>query len=220
MSNATASTPTVGADKGRKFTGIWSGKGYLILTKIFGFTRPFYERALGDLDVDGVAAALDVGCGPGVLAATLAGRLSFGAVVHGIDLSEDQIVYARVHAAGAPAVTKYVVGSMDELPFVDASLDLVVSSMALHEAAREVRPNAIREIARALKPGGRFLLVDWSKPRFGLQALIWLPFLLPGRAESDNWNNTYRRQCEDNGMELIEDSYINSITRRQLFRKR
>src|SRR6185312_2443028 len=48
-----------------------------------------------------------------------------------------------------------------KLPFPDASLDVVLSSMALHNIydAGE-RQTAVREIARVLAPGGRVLIVD------------------------------------------------------------
>lgn len=216
MSNAVAEP---GPSKGNAFTGIWAGKGYLLLSKLFGFTRPFYERALGSLAVEGQLTALDLGCGPGVLAFALAKRLPPGSVVHGLDLSGDQIRYARKQATAAPLPPRFSVGSMDELPFADASLDLVVTSMALHEAAPEARRKAVTEVARVLKPAGRFLLVDWSKPRFGFWAAVWFPFLVFGENNRDNWNNVYAGYCRESGMELCEDAYINSIVRRQPYRK-
>lgn len=129
------------------------------------------------------------------------------------------IRYARDHAASAPVEAHFTVGSMDDLPFDDASVDVVMTSMALHEASREVRPKAIAEAARILKPGGRLLLVDWGKPRFGFWAAVWLPFLLFGESNKDNWNNAYKSLCLGNGLELREDRYVNSLVRRQLFRK-
>ena len=219
MSDIAGETGIAGNDKGVAFRGIWAGKGYLFFTKLFGFTQPFYERALGGLAVDGAASILDLGCGPGVLAFALAKRLPPAAIVHGIDLSEDQIRYAGEQAATAPVSMHFSVGSMDELPFPDRSMDLVITSMALHEAAPAVRPRTIAEVARVLKNGGRFLLVDWSRPRFGFWAAVWLPFLLFGKNNRDNWNNAYKEYCRDHGLELVEDAYINSLTRRQLFRK-
>lgn len=217
MSNTIAEQET--AKKGNAFNGVWAGKGYVLFAGLFGFTRPFYERALGGIDVAGDLSVVDLGCGPGVLGLALARRLSPGSVVHGVDLSEDMIRYAREQSGTVPIETHFSVGSMDELPFPDASVDLVVTSMAMHEAARGVRPKAIAEVARVLKPGGRFLLVDWSKPRFGFWAAVWLPFLVFGENNKDNWNNTYRTYCRENGLEIREDGYINSVARRQLFQK-
>lgn len=209
-------------EKGQAFTGIWAGKGYILLTKLFGFTRSFYQRALGNLSIEDDITVLDLGCGPGVLGFALAPRLSPGSRLYGVDLSDDQIQYAKNQIGNTGPAMHFSTGSMDNLAFPDATFELVITSMALHEAAPEVRPATIREVARVLKPGGRFLFVDWSKPRFGLQGLLWLPLLLTRRNQKtnrDNWYNLYLDYCRENGLELLEDNYINSLVRRQLFRK-
>jgi SAM-dependent methyltransferase len=54
-----------------------------------------------------------------------------------------------------------VTGDMRELPFPDASFNLVVSSIAIHNVSdRAGRSRAIHEIARVLKPGGRVVIAD------------------------------------------------------------
>ena len=108
---------------------------------------------------------------------------------------------------------------MDELPFPDGHFDLVMTSMALHETPPAVRRAAITETARLLRPGGTFLLVDWSRPRFGLWGIIWYPFCRWGEGNRDNWNNVYPELCRERGLKLKEDDYINSISRRQVFVK-
>ncbi len=53
-------------------------------------------------------------------------------------------------------------GDMRALPFDDASFDVVVSSLALHNLADPAdRARAVREVARVLKPGGRVLIADF-----------------------------------------------------------
>lgn len=207
------------SEKDNVFTGVWAGAGYLVLTKVFGFTRSFYEKALGNLDLPGDLTVLDLGCGPGTLSFPLGRRLSAGSALYGIDLSADQIRYADEQSRGMSPPMHFSVCSMDELPFRDAMFNVVVTSMALHEASIPARQGAIAEVARVLKPEGRFLLIDWSKPRFGLMAAVWLPFLLFGKKNTDNWNNVYKEYCQTNGMELREDAYVNSIVRRQVYRK-
>jgi ubiquinone/menaquinone biosynthesis C-methylase UbiE len=52
-------------------------------------------------------------------------------------------------------------GDARKLPFPDASFDVVLSSMALHNIYNAgERQTALREIARVLAPGGRVLIVD------------------------------------------------------------
>jgi demethylmenaquinone methyltransferase/2-methoxy-6-polyprenyl-1,4-benzoquinol methylase len=107
---------------------------------------------------------------------------------------------------------------MDELPFPEDYFDAVVTSLALHATPPEVRRKTINEVSRVLKPGGIFGLVDWSRPRFGLWGLVWLPMLLP-RMKGDNWQNTYPDLCRQDRMELLKDEYVNSLVRCQVFRR-
>jgi SAM-dependent methyltransferase len=52
-------------------------------------------------------------------------------------------------------------GDMTSLPFEDASFDLVLSSLAIHNIrGREGRTQAIDEAARVLKPEGRLVIAD------------------------------------------------------------
>lgn len=52
---------------------------------------------------------------------------------------------------------------MRELPFNDQTIDVVVSSLAVHNIPnQEGRLKAIQEIARVLKPGGKVALLDFQ----------------------------------------------------------
>jgi arsenite methyltransferase len=52
---------------------------------------------------------------------------------------------------------------MRQLPFGDATFDVVSSSLAIHNVPdAEGRGKAVREIARVLKPGGRALVADFK----------------------------------------------------------
>jgi demethylmenaquinone methyltransferase/2-methoxy-6-polyprenyl-1,4-benzoquinol methylase len=108
---------------------------------------------------------------------------------------------------------------MDDLPYPDEYFDIVVTSMALHETPPNVRRLAILQTARTLKSGGRFILVDWSKPKFGLWGAFWFPMIRWGAQNRDNRQNVYPDLCRQNGLQLKEDYYINSIARRQVFQK-
>jgi arsenite methyltransferase len=57
-------------------------------------------------------------------------------------------------------------GDMRKMPFPDASFDAIISNLAIHNIPnREGRRQAIREIARVLKPGGQVALMDFKNVR-------------------------------------------------------
>ena len=58
-------------------------------------------------------------------------------------------------------------GSIEALPFPDASFDAVLSSLMLHHLADEGRRQGLEEIARVLKARGRFLAVDMGGAKRG-----------------------------------------------------
>ena len=104
---------------------------------------------------------LDVGCGPGTLA------LAFKAAVptselHGIDASPEMIEIARQNAANAGSVVDFQLALIEALPFSDGTLDLVTSSLMLHHLPDALKRAGLLEIRRVLRPGGRFVAVDFA----------------------------------------------------------
>lgn len=103
--------------------------------------------------------ALDLGCGPGRLAVALARQAPRLEIV-GLDLSEEMLALARTRAArhGLSPRVSFLKGDNGRIPCPDASFDFVVSSSSLHHWADPVA--VFDEVARVLKPAGRFLVVD------------------------------------------------------------
>ncbi|MFE2108052.1 class I SAM-dependent methyltransferase [Kitasatospora sp. NPDC059463] len=104
----------------------------------------------------------EVGCGRGLGAALALCEFRFAAVT-GVDIHPDQIERARAVNAKAlatfPDRLAYSLGSADDLPFADASLDGVYSV----EAAQHFREltGFARETARVLRPGGRLVVTTF-----------------------------------------------------------
>jgi ubiquinone/menaquinone biosynthesis C-methylase UbiE len=102
---------------------------------------------------------LDIGCGDGTLA--LACRQGGAARVVGCDADPRMIAQAAGHAARAGAAIELLVARAERLPFRDASFDLVsiVTVLAFVSEADQ----AMREMARVLRPGGRLVIGELGK---------------------------------------------------------
>jgi SAM-dependent methyltransferase len=99
---------------------------------------------------------LDVACGTGVLAHTLADRVGPNGSVVGIDLNEGMLAVAR---RKAPEI-EWQQGRAESLPFASESFDVVVSQFGL--MFFEDRRTAIQEMMRVLRPRGRMAVAVWD----------------------------------------------------------
>jgi len=115
---------------------------------------PLMVDLLGLLDA---GCLLEVGCGPGVSLVPLF-RCCRPSRLVGFELDPDlcRQARARLRAAGIPATRGDVVcGDVRRLPFPDGSFDLVLDFGTAYHVAR--RGDALREMARVLRPGGRLV---------------------------------------------------------------
>lgn len=130
-----------------------------------------WAEVLDQLELTGDELVLDVGCGRGLVLVEAARRLPAGHVT-GIDLwrGKDQsgnnpaVTEVNAKIAGVADRVQVRTGDMTDLPFADASFDLVTASLAIHNIPlAEDRATAVREVTRVLRPGGRVVIVDIAK---------------------------------------------------------
>jgi ubiquinone/menaquinone biosynthesis C-methylase UbiE len=117
--------------------------------------RTAVVRAVAALQVTDGETALDIGFGGGLGLALL---LEKAEVVHGVDISATMLARARGTfrreiAAGSLVLSE---GSMTALPLGDGSVDAVVSTNTVYFV--DDLAAAFAEVARVLRPGGRFVL--------------------------------------------------------------
>lgn len=104
--------------------------------------------------------AIDLGCGTGAVTLKLA---IGGARVRAIDISEKMLEITAARAARAGFDVRVEYGRAEHIPALDASCDILTASLCLMFVADKAA--AAREIARVLKPGGRFVVAAWGPPQ-------------------------------------------------------
>jgi demethylmenaquinone methyltransferase/2-methoxy-6-polyprenyl-1,4-benzoquinol methylase/phosphoethanolamine N-methyltransferase len=107
-------------------------------------------------------SVLDVGCGTGSLAIALKAKVGASGEVRGIDASPEMIELARRKATKQGAEVDFRTALIESLPFGDGEFDAVLSSFMLHHLPEDVKRKGLAEVRRVLKPGGRFLAVDFG----------------------------------------------------------
>jgi ubiquinone/menaquinone biosynthesis C-methylase UbiE len=123
------------------------------------YTRRTHDELLSRVHVANDQHVLDVGCGTGVLAQRLA-TVHPNMEIVGVDASSRMLSRAQARFSGKSNVT-FVRARAEQLPFSDASFDLILSASALHHFTDPSR--ALREMCRVLADDGRIALLDWCR---------------------------------------------------------
>jgi ubiquinone/menaquinone biosynthesis C-methylase UbiE len=126
------------------------------------------DRLVAALALSGDERVLDAGCGLGLALIGCARKLTTGKAV-GIDLwaakdlsnNHPEATRANAAAEGVADRVEVETGDITRLPFPDASFDAIVSMTVVHNIpSRDARDQALRELVRVLRPGGRIALFD------------------------------------------------------------
>jgi arsenite methyltransferase len=143
------------------------GAGLMTVSSRWGKLRA-RDRLLDRLALTGSETVLDVGCGHGLLLIGAARRLPRGRAI-GVDLwsqvdqksNSADATMANARAEGVEDRVEVRDADMRALPLDDSTVDVVVSSLAIHNVTGDTeRHKALREIVRVLKPGGRVGILD------------------------------------------------------------
>ncbi len=156
---------------------------------------------------------LDVGCGGGWAVVQIAERFPRVSCV-GIDVEPRSVGLARRLIAdhGLEGRCEARVMSVDELT-EDASYDVATSFLVVHEIAPRLKPGAFTAVARALRPGGHFLIFDEAYPETD-EALRTMPTRFAALAQwyELTWGNVVSTRtelhalCADAGLRVSDET--------------
>jgi len=111
-----------------------------------------------------IHAALDSAVATGTLAVAAA-QAAEGVTVTGLDADASILVRARGKAARAGLEIRFDQGMSTELPYADASFDVVVSTLFFHHLPDPAKRETAAELVRVIRPGGRLVVGDLGRPQ-------------------------------------------------------
>ena len=107
---------------------------------------------LGPASGDAIA---DLGSGTGFYTDIVA---QHAGTVHAVDVQPE--MHALYEEKGVPESVRLVTAEVADLPFADDALDAAFSTMTYHEFSGA---DAMAELARVVRPGGRVVTIDWTR---------------------------------------------------------
>jgi SAM-dependent methyltransferase len=159
------------------------------------------NQAMGDLLVSFLrgrqplfrpATILDMGCGIGN--STLPWVQAFPrAQVHAIDVAAPLLRYGHARAEAMGARVHFSQQNAERTSFENASFDLVVSHIMLHETSRSALPRILAECRRLLRPGGLMLHLEIPRGSGPFQQFMY---------NWEVWNNNETFAVHMTGLDL------------------
>ena len=141
--------------------GVWDTISDIYLQEVDKRFVPVVNSLITRADLRAGEKVLDLGSGTGAVAEQAAKMVSSKGQILGVDISPDMIAISQriMNERGLTNVTM-LEGRAEALPIEDGSVDVVLASLSLMYVID--RAAAAREIARVLKPHGRFVAAVWS----------------------------------------------------------
>lgn len=148
---------------------------------------------------------LDVGCGTGTLTQMIATSVP-DLWITGLDADSAALEQAQSKLAPFGDRVCLQQGYAQQLPFNTNYFDIAVSSLFFHHLTTEQKLDALKEILRVLKPGGRLHIADWGRPASLSQRLLFFAVqLLDGfETTQDSVEHALPKLIEDAGFKNFE----------------
>lgn len=156
----------------RAFTAIADRYDLLNTLLSFNQDRRWRKSTVSALEMKGPEAVLDVATGTGKLARELEMTAGSGGRVVGIDFCEPMLRKARVQIDS----TTLVLATSESLPFPDNCFDGATIGFALRNVPNMEK--TLLEMTRVMKPGGRIVCLEFSRPRHPIMQSLHRLYLL------------------------------------------
>lgn len=144
---------------------------------------PLHDHLVEELSPQPGERWLDAATGTGAVAVRAARA---GAEVTALDLAPRLVDTAKRLAADEGLAIRFDVGDCEDLPYDDASFDVVASAVGVIFAPDHSA--VARELARVCRPGGRLGLVSWRpNPAYSAVLEPFRPRPEPGGGDPDDW---------------------------------
>ncbi len=128
----------------------------------FGLYPSFIKRAIAGMELKPGEAVLDFGCGTGRNDCLILSHVGESGRILGLDISEEMISQARKKCAPFSNVSFDFKRIEEPLPF-ENEFDVVFMSFVLHGFENYDKEPIARNAYKALKPGGRFVILDYNE---------------------------------------------------------
>lgn len=143
--------------------GVWNRMSDVYFDQIDQRFAPVVGALIERVEVRKGESVLDLGTGTGAIAERVAPLVGSTGKVVGVDISPEMLTLAQKRAdAGGLTNLRLVEGGAESIPAEDASFDVVLAGLSMMYVID--RAKAASEIARVLRPGGRFVAAVWAGP--------------------------------------------------------
>jgi len=170
--SVTSSTGGRGRPLKRMFDAVPSRYDSMNRILTLGLDERWRRRAVTRLLKDNPSRVLDLCCGTGDLALHVARRASENTEIVGLDFSDTMLEVAVKKSCAAPWGTRvsFTEGDASKMRFEDESFDAVGIAYGFRNLTwrNPLKDQAIAEVLRVLRPGGRFVIIETSQPKNAL----------------------------------------------------
>lgn len=119
----------------------------------------YLRRLVASLELTGTERVLDFGSGAGSEAVYLAQALESSGRLTCLDVSPTWLAEARRRLRRFTNV-EFLLGEKSTVALPEATFDVILAHFVLHDVARDALPGVLVALARSLRPGGRFVVVE------------------------------------------------------------